>query len=84
VINLILIVFIILFCINLISAVRDGNVFLPGYRLKTNKNMSVFELKQELNKQFSLGSWCKEGEPGFLTGVIFSVTALFVLVFFLV
>ena len=42
-----------MFCLNPISALRVGEIFLPGYRLKTNKNMSVFELKQECNKQFS-------------------------------
>ncbi len=83
-VSLISVLLIILFCINLISAVRSGKVFLPGYRLKTNKNMSVFELKQECNKQFSLGTWCREGESGFLTGVVFSVTAIFVLIYIII
>lgn len=83
-VSLISVLLIILFCINLISAVRSGKVFLPGYRLKTNKNMSVFELKQECNKQFSLGTWCREGESGFLTGVVFSATAIFVLTYILI
>tara|TARA_B100001059_G_C17254546_1_gene295927 strand:+ start:141 stop:404 length:264 start_codon:yes stop_codon:yes gene_type:complete len=82
-VSLISVLLVILFCLNLISALRVGEIFLPGYRLKTNKNMSVFELKQECNKQFSLGTWCKEGESGFLTGVVFSVTAIFVLMYIL-
>lgn len=82
--NLILIFLIVLFCINLISAVKDGNVFVPGYREGTNKNMSVFELKQRVNKVFFVGEWRKEGESGFLLGVIFSVVAIFALIYFLI
>lgn len=41
-VSLISVLLVILFCLNLFSALRVGEIFLPGYRLKTNKNMSVF------------------------------------------
>lgn len=82
--NLILIFFIVLFCINLISAVKDGNVFVLCARPSSNKNMTVFQLQQHANRAVFAGEWRKEGEPGFLIGVVLSVIAIFILVFFLI
>jgi len=46
--------------------------------------MSVFQLKQEAGKSFSLGNWYQEGDSKFKVGVVINVIYLFVSVFMLI
>ncbi len=46
--------------------------------------MSVFQLKQEAGKSFSLGNWYQEGDSKFKVGVVINVIYLFVSIFMLI
>ncbi len=56
--------------LNLVIAVLSKRIFLFGKNYKTNKNMSIFQLKMEYGKSYSLGHWYQKGERGYATAVI--------------
>jgi hypothetical protein len=56
--------------LNLIIAVLSKRIFLFGRNYKINKNMSIFQLKMEYGKSYSLGHWFQKGESGYTTAVI--------------
>ena len=64
---------------NLYVAIKYKKIFCIGFMYNTHKDMTVFQLQQEYNKQFSLGFWRKKGESGFLIYKIFNVALLFFL-----
>ena len=59
--------------INLIMAVLIKRIFLLGAHTKTNQDMSIFQLKMEHSKSFSLGHWYQQGEKGYAMAVIGNV-----------
>jgi len=79
IIQWIILILLILVTLNLYCAKTYRKIFLIGFRVKTDKNMSVFQLQQEANKVFSLGNWYYEGRSGFNLGVITHVIIFFVL-----
>jgi hypothetical protein len=60
----------ILLNVNLILAVVAKRIFLIGFYYKTNKDMTVFELKMEYGKPYSIGNWFQKGESGYTTAVV--------------
>jgi len=79
IIQWIILILLILITLNLYCAKTHHKIFLIGFRVKTDKNMSVFQLQQEANKVFSLGNWYHEGQSGFNLGVISHVIIFFIL-----
>ena len=69
---------------NLYCSVQHNKIFMIGFHYKTNKDMSVFQIKQEMNKSFSLGHWYHEHESSFKSGVVINVICLFVSIWLLV
>jgi len=69
---------------NLYSSVQYNRIFIIGFLYKTDRNMSVFQLKQEAGKSFSLGNWYQEGDSKFKVGVVINVIYLFVSIFMLI
>jgi len=69
---------------NLYSSVQYHRIFIIGFLYKTNRNMSVFQLKQEAGKSLSLGDWYQEGDSKFKVGVVINVIYLFVSIIMLI
>lgn len=66
--------------INLISCILFKRIFVFGHHLKINKNMSIAELKMQVNKPFIFGNWYRKGEANYARAV-FSNTLLFAALF---
>jgi len=59
--------------LNLIIAVLAKRIFLFGSHIKTNKNMTTFQLRMKYGKSYSLGHWYQQGEKGYTGAVIGNV-----------
>ncbi|WP_137297825.1 hypothetical protein [Psychromonas sp. SP041] len=65
-----LVIIFLLLNVNLLMLVLVKRVFLFGQHVKKNENMSIFQLKMQCNRSFSLGNWYRKGEKGYTTAIV--------------
>ncbi len=59
--------------LNLICWVLFNRIFVLALPHKPSKDMSVFQLKMQSSKTYSLGHWFYKGEKGYAFAIFFNV-----------